>query len=117
MIRLNETKSLTHQMSKMKPRKKNQSRKGSKRKEKNRGQTKIFIWRVKLNWKKEKINQKNENEIKKKQQKLWLNDEIESKKYFNKSVKKKRPEKKTKHIRNCNWMNKLKHKTKILYKK
>jgi hypothetical protein len=46
-----------------------------------------------LNWEialtKEKINQKNEGKIKKtRQQKLWLNDEIESKKNFNKILKK-----------------------------
>jgi hypothetical protein len=54
----------------------------------------IFNWKVKLNWKitliKEKINQKNEGQIeKKKQQKIWLNNEIKSKKNFNKSAKEK----------------------------
>ena len=48
-----------------------------------RGQTKVFNWRIKSNWKitltKWKTNQKNESRIgKKKQQKLWLIDEIES---------------------------------------
>jgi hypothetical protein len=55
---------------------------------------KSFYRRVKLNWEialtKEKINQKNEGKIKKtRQQKLWLNDEIESKKNFNKRSRKK----------------------------
>jgi uncharacterized protein YdcH (DUF465 family) len=53
-----------------------------------------FSRRVKLNWKitlvKGKTNQKNESQTKKiKQQKIWLRDEIESQKSFNKSAKKK----------------------------
>jgi len=53
-----------------------------------------FNRRVKLNWKitlmKEKTNQKNEGQTEKiKQQKIWLRDEIESQKSFNKSAKKK----------------------------
>jgi hypothetical protein len=50
-----------------------------------------------------------------KQQKLWLNYKIESQKNFNKSVKekyyKKDQNKKTKHMRNCNWRTKLKKKS------
>jgi len=56
-----------------------------------RGQTKIFNWRFKLNWKisltKGKINQKNKGQIRKK--KLWLKNEIESQKSFNKRGKEK----------------------------
>jgi len=53
-----------------------------------RGQTKVFNWRIKSNWKitltKWKTNQKNESRIgKKQQQKLWLIDEIESQRNFN----------------------------------
>jgi hypothetical protein len=57
---------------------------------------------------------------KKKQQKFWLKNEIESKKNFKKGSRKKNQNqknkdqnKKTKHIRNCSWRTKLKTKTSI----
>jgi hypothetical protein len=58
------------------------------------GKIRVFNWRVKLNWKivvtKEKTNQKNDGQIeKKKEQKLWLNDKIKSKKTSTKGPREK----------------------------
>jgi hypothetical protein len=52
----------------------------------------IFNWSVKLNWKIDLIKRKNKSKEwgsywKKKQQKIWLKNEIESHKDFNKSAK------------------------------
>jgi len=92
MIRSYETKFLTNQMSKDETKKKINHTKGSKiirvkikKKKWIRGQIKIFNWRVKLNWKIALTKRKKIKRIRVKvriikQQKLWLNDEIESQK-------------------------------------
>jgi hypothetical protein len=77
----------------------------------------IFNWKVKLNWKITLIKEKSKSKEwgsnckKKKQQKIWLNNEIKSQKNFNKSAKEKTLENEDqneKHMRNSNWRTKLK---------
>ena len=98
---MHEAESLSNQMSKDRNQEKkiNHTKRIWKNKGENikninqRGQTKIFNWRFKLNWKisltKEKINKKNEGQIRKKKTKTLIENEIESQKSFNKRGKEK----------------------------